>query len=196
MRLKRQNVWATVACVAIGGGVGLGSGFAWARTATPPAPAAVQDRVAVYFSPEGGTSDALVALIEGAQRGIRLAIYTFTDNRVADALIEAHERGLPVEVVFDADQSRIGGSERDRLQQAGVGIWLAPDDDERKMHNKFMVIDDQLVATGSYNFTYAADQKNFENLIVIDGKKKITQAFVAQHEGLKRISKKLKSPDE
>ena len=107
--------------------LGMGVGIALGRTDAPPAPAASQDRVAVYFSPDGGTADAMVAMLRSAGKSIRVAAYTFTDNRIADAMVEAHERGVLVEVVMDKHQAGIGGSERDRLRDAGVGVWIAPD---------------------------------------------------------------------
>jgi phosphatidylserine/phosphatidylglycerophosphate/cardiolipin synthase-like enzyme len=36
------------------------------------------------------------------------------------------------------------------------------------MHNKFAIIDNRLLLTGSYNWTFAANNKNEENLMVID----------------------------
>ena len=36
-------------------------------------------------------------------------------------------------------------------------------------HNKVMVFDQKRVATGSFNFTRAAEQSNAENLIILEG---------------------------
>jgi phosphatidylserine/phosphatidylglycerophosphate/cardiolipin synthase-like enzyme len=35
------------------------------------------------------------------------------------------------------------------------------------MHHKFMIIDGKIVVTGSYNWSYSAEEKNDENLVVI-----------------------------
>jgi len=48
------------------------------------------------------------------------------------------------------------------------------------MHNKFAVIDDQVVLTGSFNWTITAERKNAENLLVItdpDLAQKYTKQF-------------------
>ena len=189
--MKSRSGWMAIG---MGGALTLAtaSGVAWGRAAAVEVapPAAAQDRIAVYFSPEGQTIGALLATVEGARQSVRVAAYTFTDNRVADALIAARQRGVDVRVVLDRDQAGVGGGEMDRLVEAGVPVWIAPNADQRKMHHKFLVIDGRTIVTGSYNFTYAANDTNFENVVIIDGRAKLAEAFTAQHDGLMKISER------
>ena len=37
-------------------------------------------------------------------------------------------------------------------------------------HNKVMILDDEIVITGSFNFTKAAEERNAENLLIIRSK--------------------------
>ena len=57
------------------------------------------------------------------------------------------------------------GTEYDAFRAAGLDVHL--DGNSGQMHHKVMIIDDQIVIMGSYNFTASAEKANDENLIVI-----------------------------
>ena len=84
---------------------------------------------------------------------------------VADALIEAHNRGIQVRVVTETDN--IDEAEIGRLQEVGIPVGDDGDSDSL-MHHKFVVIDERYVWTGSYNTTYNGAYKNNNNVIFID----------------------------
>lgn len=46
-------------------------------------------------------------------------------------------------------------------------------------YDKFIVVDDQLVETGSFNYTAAAEHNNAENEVVIRGERSLAAAFLA-----------------
>ena len=107
----------------------------------------------------------LVARLTDAAERIDAALYHLDSTPVADALIEAHNRGLQVRVVTETDN--IDEEEIGRLQE--VGIPVAEDgDSDSYMHHKFIVIDERYVWTGSYNTTYNGAYKNNNNVIIID----------------------------
>jgi len=120
----------------------------------------------VYFSPEDGVSAHLVDLLRSARKSIRILAYSFTSDDLADAVLERARQGVDVSGVFEAQQvaSNTGG-EYERLEQAGLDVRL--DGNPRNMHHKVILIDDQIVVFGSYNFTANAERKNDENLLVI-----------------------------
>jgi phosphatidylserine/phosphatidylglycerophosphate/cardiolipin synthase-like enzyme len=57
---------------------------------------------AVYFSPHGGATDAILAGIRDAQRTILVQAYLLYSTRLARALARAHQRGVQVQVLLDA----------------------------------------------------------------------------------------------
>ncbi len=89
---------------------------------------------------------------------------------------------------MDANNSLIKGSARRALRRAGITVFIPPK--ELSMHSKVILIDDVLVITGSFNFTWSADRKNVENLLILRGKKQIMKAYIGQFERLKGISKR------
>ena len=120
----------------------------------------------VYFSPEDGVSAHLVDLLRSARKSIRILAYSFTSDDLADAVLERSRQGVDVTGVFEAQQAASNtGGEYERLKQAGLDVRL--DGNPRNMHHKVILIDDQIVVFGSYNFTANAERKNDENLLVI-----------------------------
>lgn len=136
----------------------------------------------VYFSPQGGAEAALVELIDSARQDIRAALYFFTSRPLAAAILRAHKRGVHIQLVIDGnDESDY--SKGFYLRRRGVDVRYArglPKKARKSkkkkyrvkkyglMHHKFMVVDDKIVATGSYNWTASAEKWNRENLLIIN----------------------------
>ncbi len=118
-----------------------------------------------YFCPEDNCSGHLIMLIDNANTSVHAAVYSFTLDSVSDALIRAKQRGVDVKVVVEKDQLS-EYSEYEKLKKAGVPVRI--DSNPASMHNKFAVIDGEIVVTGSFNWSNNADKRNNENMIVIN----------------------------
>jgi phosphatidylserine/phosphatidylglycerophosphate/cardiolipin synthase-like enzyme len=119
----------------------------------------------VYFSPNGGCTDAIVRAIHSAQQTILVQAYELTSIPIADALSGAKRRGIDVKVIIDPKLGR--HPSRALAEVIGAGIPVTVDVAHRMAHNKVMVIDSSTVITGSFNFTAAAEYDHAENLLVI-----------------------------
>jgi phosphatidylserine/phosphatidylglycerophosphate/cardiolipin synthase-like enzyme len=108
------------------------------------------------------------------QKEILVAVYAFTSEELAWALIKARQRGVKVQVVldreFDANNENSKGA---FLEQQGIEVKRASGLERAArergaglMHQKFAVIDRKVVLTGSYNWTVSADSINDENLLI------------------------------
>ncbi len=128
-----------------------------------PAPrqAAGGPQLAVYFSPNGGCTDALVAEIAAARRSILVQAYSFTSAPIAEALVKAAGRGVKVSAVLDESNETAKYTGASFLVNASIPTLI--DDKHAISHNKVMVIDDATVVTGSFNFTKNAEKNNAEN---------------------------------
>ena len=171
MRRRRKNSVPTLALVAV---VVL-IAYAYRYGQLTGAPAVSEDGISVYFSPGGGCTSAVVNQIDAARRSIDVEAYTFTSRPIAQALIEAHERGVAVRVILDDKESRESYSLGRELAEAGLAVFT--DAHYAIAHNKIMIMDDATVVTGSFNFTMQAENSNAENLLVITGKPKLAQAY-------------------
>ena len=93
--------------------------------------------------------------------------YSFTSTPIAKAVLDAHKRGVQVQVILDKSQRTEKYSSADFLANQGVPTMI--DAAHAIAHNKVMVIDGETVLTGSFNFTKAAQTQNAENLLIIRG---------------------------
>lgn len=121
--------------------------------------------VQVYFSPKGGAQEALVQEIKKAKESIFVQAYSFTSEPIIQALIKAHQRGVHVEIILDKSQATDKRSGTASVREAGIHTVI--DRRHAIAHNKIMIIDQDTVVTGSFNFTKSAEEKNAENLLVV-----------------------------
>jgi phosphatidylserine/phosphatidylglycerophosphate/cardiolipin synthase-like enzyme len=141
----------------------------------------------VYFSPHGGATDAIVRELDKAKSTVLVQAYTFTSAPIAKALLNAHKRGVKVEVILDKSQRTQKYSSATFFFNNGIPVKI--DAQHAIAHNKVMIIDGETVITGSFNFTKAAEENNAENLLIIHDKK-LAERYTknweehAQHSGI------------
>jgi phosphatidylserine/phosphatidylglycerophosphate/cardiolipin synthase-like enzyme len=121
--------------------------------------------VEIGFSPERTSLPLVLKTINSAKSSICVAAYSFTSKPISLALYNAAKRGVKVQVVADAKSNGGKYSATTFLANHGLDVRL-----NRKyaiMHNKFIIVDDKTVETGSFNYSAAAVKSNAENVIVI-----------------------------
>jgi phosphatidylserine/phosphatidylglycerophosphate/cardiolipin synthase-like enzyme len=133
----------------------------------------------VYFSPKGGCTEAVVQEIDHAKKEILVQAYSFTSKPIAKALLDAHKRGVKVEVILDKSQRSEKYSSADFMAHAGITTYI--DSAHAIAHNKIMCLDRAILITGSFNFTKAAEEKNAENLLIIKGNKPLTERYIKNY---------------
>jgi len=125
----------------------------------------------VYFSPKGGCTNAIVKEIDNATLEVLVQAYSFTSAPIAKALVNAKKRAVNVEVIADKSQKKDpkkkGASYTSATFLANMGIPTYIDSAHAIAHNKIIIIDKQVVITGSFNFSKAAEESNAENIIIL-----------------------------
>jgi phosphatidylserine/phosphatidylglycerophosphate/cardiolipin synthase-like enzyme len=134
-------------------------------------------RIAVYFSPNGGATDAIIREVNAAAQQILVQAYSFTSAPIAKALIAAHKRGVQVRVLLDKSNETATYTAATFMLNAGIPTLI--DDQHAIAHNKIMILDHATVLEGSFNFTKAAEEKNAENLNVIKDSPALVQEYEA-----------------
>ena len=97
------------------------------------------DVLGVYFGPRQSIDKPLIAIFDNARRSIHVAMFSFTLDSYADALIHAHERGVEVKVVLDKGQARGRGSDARKLEAAGIPVRYGAG--SGLMHHKFSIVE-------------------------------------------------------
>jgi|AMFO01.1.fsa_nt_gi Phosphatidylserine/phosphatidylglycerophosphate/cardiolipin synthases and related enzymes len=123
--------------------------------------------VEAWFSPDDHPLARLLDLVGQAQKQVLFPAFNFTDDALAARLVALHAQGIEVRGVFEAQQVAYSqGSEYRRLREAGLAVRL--DGNPLHMHHKVFIVDGRWVVTGSYNFTRSAEERNDENLLILD----------------------------
>lgn len=125
--------------------------------------------VEVCFSPRGQCTDAIIKELNRAKNSVLVQAYSFTSVPIAEALVNAYRRGVKVKVILDKSRKNEKESSAPSLSAGGVQVKIAAT--RGIAHNKVMIIDDEIVITGSFNFTKNAEKKNAENLLIIHDRK-------------------------
>jgi len=120
----------------------------------------------VYFSLSDNPQKEIIKNINQARAFINIAMYIFTDREIALPLVKAQERGVKVRLYLDQDQVDYQYSQSRFLVQKGIKTRVSSN--KYIMHHKFAIIDNRILLTGSYNWTFSANNRNDENLMVID----------------------------
>jgi len=118
----------------------------------------------VAFSPHGGCTALVVKVIDSAQHSIRVLAYSFTSAPIAKALVDAHKRGVDVQVVVDKSQKSARYTSATFIANAGIPVRI--DFKHAIAHNKVIIVDSKTVEQGSFNYTRAAENSNAENVLV------------------------------
>ena len=92
--------------------------------------------------------------------------YSLSSQAIVGALLAAHRRGLQVKVILDKSERSEGLTAAVQLVNAGVPILL--DGNHALAHSNCMIMDRRTVITGSFNYTKAAEEKNSEDLLIIE----------------------------
>jgi len=125
--------------------------------------------VEALFTRTGSIAEAIETLVGAATASIEAALYGFSSQRLASALEEAQARGLRLRLIVDGNKYRETPGCQRLLAERKLSFRLAfgRDGAGSKMHHKFALLDRKLVITGSYNWTSASEDKNYDNLLIL-----------------------------
>ena len=131
--------------------------------------------------------------IKNASTRIRAAVCWFTNQDLFNALCEKQQQGLRVELIIlnDFINNREDGLNFQSFIDQKGNFYFG--DNDKPMHNKYCIIDDSILINGSYNWTYYAENKNEENIIIHKDNPQLIQQYIDDFEriksGLKSVSK-------
>ena len=135
----------------------------------------------VQFSPGEMCARRILGLLDGCRTSAEICVFTITDDRITDAVLRTHRRGVKIRVVTDNEKAYDEGSDVRRIASSGIPVRV--DGSPYHMHHKFALFDGGVVLTGSYNWTVGAAKNNEENLVVSNDRRLLT-AFSGEFERL------------
>ncbi len=146
----------------------------WGAQLGPRAPSAINIQwaildgtpIQVLFSAEDEAVSNLIALVNDAQTSIRFLAFSFTDDPLAQAMIDRGKAGVDVKGVFETFGSNSIRSELRTFWCAGLPV--RQDGNGSFLHDKIILIDNNIIVTGSLNYSSSADDENEENVVILD----------------------------
>ncbi|HRE48273.1 MAG TPA: phospholipase D-like domain-containing protein [Aggregatilineales bacterium] len=139
--------------------------------------------VNVYFAPVDKVMEKVVAEVKNSRRSIRFMIFTFTHADLSGAIIERMGKGVTVQGVIESR----GASQGAMPTLVCAKVPVRVEGGGGTMHHKVIIIDNEVVITGSFNFTKSATEQNDENLLIIRNKR-LAQAYIAEFDKMWALS--------
>ena len=143
--------------------------------------------VQAFFSPGGHGRAAVVSEVKAAKKRIQFLTFSLTDVETGDAMLDRAKAGVKVEGIFDRWLAAGQYSLFAKFQAAKLEV--RKDGNEALMHHKVMVLDDDTVITGSYNYSQNAEEHNNEAFLIFRNAKGVAKAFSGEFERIQHASK-------
>lgn len=142
-----------------------------------------------FFS---GIAKQILTELLKANKNLKIAVAWFTNEDLFEELCRKIQSGLSVELIIinDAINNNLGGLNLQKFVDLGGRLYFGHS--ENLMHHKFCIIDDTKLINGSYNWTYYAEYKNFENILILNDEDIINsflKEFKQMMDNLERVSK-------
>ncbi len=134
-----------------------------------------------YFS---NIRKELISSINTAENELKIAVAWFTNHDLFEVLLRKLEERIDVTLIIIDDYINNGdfGLNFQEFVDSGGNLYYGKE--ENPMHHKFCIIDNRILFTGSYNWTYYAEDRNFENLVKLDEKPELLKAFTSEFDAL------------
>lgn len=123
-----------------------------------------ENRTEALFSPGHACRGAILDCLHQARQSVDICVFTVADDRISEAILKTHERGISVRLISDNDKANDAGSDVDFLRSKGIRVRI--DRTIHHMHHKFALFDGRILLNGSFNWTRSASENNHENLVL------------------------------
>jgi phosphatidylserine/phosphatidylglycerophosphate/cardiolipin synthase-like enzyme len=121
--------------------------------------------IQILFGAEDEVMDWIIPLVESAQSNIRFMAFSFTHDELGAAVFARALSGVDVAGIFETRASETAFSELTPMYCSNVPV--RQDGSPGSMHHKVIVIDAEIVITGSLNFSANANDSNDENVLIV-----------------------------
>ncbi|MCQ2817061.1 MAG: phospholipase D-like domain-containing protein, partial [archaeon] len=132
-----------------------------------------------YFFPNKQNEEKVTNMLRTCKSTLDIAIFALTNDRIYDAISDAHKRGVKVRIISDDECCKFSGCDVIRL--CAEGVPCKTDNSKRyHMHHKMAILDNSVIITGSFNWTTQAVKYNQENILFLENKE-IAQRYTDEY---------------
>jgi len=141
--------------------------------------------IEIYFAAENDVATRLIELISGAQERIYFMTFSFTLDEIGDAMIERSDAGIDVQGMFETVGSGTEFSEFGRMFCGGMNVLR--DGSAGILHHKVIIVDNTVI-TGSFNYSGNATRSNDENVMILTDAT-VAEQYVAEFQRVQSIGR-------
>ncbi len=103
-----------------------------------------------------------------------------------NSLLKKQKNGCQIQIIISNDLINENSSiDFNKLEKHNGKVYKIGNGDTELMHNKFCIIDFNTVITGSYNWSYKAEN-NFENIVINSNDTSLAEQFVTEFNQIKK----------
>lgn len=124
-----------------------------------------------------------LAHLATAKKKVDLCIYILTQPNLASLLLGLHQKGVKIRVITDSAESEAISTKMSKLKLAGIEIKSNKKGTGALMHHKFLIVDDYLLLSGSFNWTSKAVVTNYE-AVTVTSENLLVAPFIDEFEQL------------
>ena len=135
----------------------------------------------------------LISQINKSTKNIKIAVTWFTNHDLFDAIIKKLENpaySVELIVLNDRINNKKEGVNFQKLIDLNGKFYYS--ENENMVHHKFCIIDNEKVITGSYNWTYYAENRNWENIVILSNEE-LVDGYISEFERIKEHHKNVVS---
>ena len=131
-------------------------------------------------------AERILTEIQKANNSIYIAVAWFTNKSIFEQLIKKAKNGCQIQIIISNDLINENSSiDFNKLEKHNGKVYKIGNGDTELMHNKFCIIDFNTVITGSYNWSYKAEN-NFENIVINSNVTSLAEQFVTEFNQIKK----------
>ncbi|KYM92172.1 Phospholipase D6 [Atta colombica] len=126
----------------------------------------------------------IIHYLDSAIHTLDICLYFFTFVELAEAVIRAKNRNVVVRIILEDSMTCTDRSRLMNFYKEGIKPITKPLD--VLVHHKFVIIDNNILITGSINWTKSAFFGNFENVLMTN-ESAIVKPFIHEFERMLTI---------
>ena len=131
-------------------------------------------------------AERIITEIQEANNSIYIAVAWFTNKTIFEQLVHKAKNGCQIQIIISNDLINENSSiDFNKLEKHNGKVYKIGNGDTELMHNKFCIIDFNTVITGSYNWSYKAEN-NFENIVINSNDTSLAEQFVTEFNQIKK----------
>lgn len=128
-------------------------------------------KIEIYLLPNKNALERIKKIIKMAKDNIAISMFTFTNMELTDELIKARQRGVKISIAVDYNSAiNTSALAIDKLKKEKIKIMVSQG--IQLLHHKYLYVDNDILVSGSANWTKAAFKKNKDLIFIIHLKKK------------------------